>query len=624
MVKSLRTLVCLVALLGVLTATGQAQSLVTGALSASFVCPPGTLSVPFSATGPFGAGNVFTAQLSDGSGNFSATPTAIGSLTANPASATVLTITATIPASTPTGAAHKVRVISSVGSRTSVSPTNLVIGTAAPSAPATTPSFCKDSGPASVSATGQNLKWYATNSTTVVAGSGATLPVSTTAVNTFSVFVTQTINSCESARTQVNYRVTAPPAAPGVTSISICQGQSASPLSASLAAGATPNWYGTNSTGGTASGTAPTPSTTSSATYYVSQTAGGCESGRSGLTVTVAPALTAPVVSVTPTYCANIAVYPVATATGSGLQWYNALGEAVGNTAPVPTIASVASYSYSVTQSSGTCISPNTNYAITVNPKATTPTLATLPYCANTPPVSFLVTGSNLLWFSNAAGTMSITQPVPLTVTQTIYVQQTDANGCKSDIATLTATVNAQPPRPAVTPAVAVCAGTTAVLTATALTGNTLRWYGSNPQGSYTTAPVATTAAGLQYVSQAGSSGCESEKAQINVVVNALPDLPTTSTPAPFCSGQAVGPLSATTTTAGASLRWYTDATTATFSTSALQPSNLANGTYYVAQIDVNGCVGRRASIALTLKKRPGAPTLSVAQSQVGLCQNQA
>lgn len=62
-----------------------------------------------------------------------------------------------------------------------------------------------------------------------------------------------------------------------------------SALTATPSTGGVLNWYGTNATGGTASATAPTPSTTTlgTTTYYVSQTVGGCESPRAAITVTV-------------------------------------------------------------------------------------------------------------------------------------------------------------------------------------------------------------------------------------------------------------------------------------------------------------------------------------------------
>lgn len=73
------------------------------------------------------------------------------------------------------------------------------------------------------------------------------------------------------------------------TPIYYCQGSPAVPLTATPSAGGTLNWYGTNATGGTASATAPTPSTATVGTipYYVSETVGGIESTRSKIDVIV-------------------------------------------------------------------------------------------------------------------------------------------------------------------------------------------------------------------------------------------------------------------------------------------------------------------------------------------------
>lgn len=68
-----------------------------------------------------------------------------------------------------------------------------------------------------------------------------------------------------------------------------CQNSPSLPLRATASAGGTLNWYGTNATGGTASGTAPTPTTTivGTTSYYVSETVGGIESTRSRIDVIV-------------------------------------------------------------------------------------------------------------------------------------------------------------------------------------------------------------------------------------------------------------------------------------------------------------------------------------------------
>lgn len=70
------------------------------------------ISVPFTSTGTFTAGNVYTAQLSDATGSF-ASPTAIGTLTST---ANTGTISAVVPGSTPAGNAYRIRVISSTPS----------------------------------------------------------------------------------------------------------------------------------------------------------------------------------------------------------------------------------------------------------------------------------------------------------------------------------------------------------------------------------------------------------------------------------------------------------------------------------------------------------------------------
>lgn len=72
------------------------------------------MSVPFTSTGTFTGGNVYTAQLSDASGSF-ASPTAIGTLTST---ANTGTIAATIPGGTPAGSGYRIRVVSSAPATT--------------------------------------------------------------------------------------------------------------------------------------------------------------------------------------------------------------------------------------------------------------------------------------------------------------------------------------------------------------------------------------------------------------------------------------------------------------------------------------------------------------------------
>ncbi|MDD2387810.1 MAG: T9SS type A sorting domain-containing protein, partial [Bacteroidales bacterium] len=84
-------------------------SIATGTISGSpfavTASESASVSVPYTIAGTFNAGNVFTAYLSDASGNF-ASSIPIGTL----ASTADGTITANIPAGTPSGNAYRIRV----------------------------------------------------------------------------------------------------------------------------------------------------------------------------------------------------------------------------------------------------------------------------------------------------------------------------------------------------------------------------------------------------------------------------------------------------------------------------------------------------------------------------------
>lgn len=86
-----------------------------------------SVTVNFTATGTYTAGNLFTAELSDASGSF-ASPTAIGSLSSSASGAQ--TINCTVPGSVPAGTGYRIRVLSTTPSVTGTNNgTDLVINT---------------------------------------------------------------------------------------------------------------------------------------------------------------------------------------------------------------------------------------------------------------------------------------------------------------------------------------------------------------------------------------------------------------------------------------------------------------------------------------------------------------
>ena len=526
-------------------------------------------------------------------------------------------------------------VSQSVGSCESPRAAITVTVNAAPSAPATSPapSYCQNQPATALVATasaGATLNWYGTSATGGTASTSATTP-STTLPGITNYYVSQTLSGCESPRASITVNVNAIPGAPTVGPASLCQNNANGPLTAIPTTGGTLNWYGTAATGGTASGTAPTPptNTVGSTTYYVSQSVNGCEGPRAAITVTVNALPAAPAGNTPAPYCQGAGAAALS-ATGTGLLWYgtNATGGTASSVAPTPNTATPGTTIYYVTQTISGCESPRTGITVTVKPAPGAPSVAVISFCQGTNPPALTATpssGGTLNWYGTNAtgGTASTIAPILSNATPgtTMYYVSQTLSGCESPRAAITVTVNATPAAPGVTP-ITVCQNSAANLAATASAGGTLNWYGTaatggTASGTAPTPPTNTVGSTTYYVSQS-VNGCEGPRAAITVTVNALPAAPAGNTPAPYCQGAGAAALSAT----GTGLLWYgTNATGGTASSVAPTPNTATPGTtiYYVTQT-ISGCESPRTGIIVTVKPKPGLPTTS----SIAFCQGSA
>ena len=149
-------------------------------------------------------------------------------------------------------------------------------------------------------------------------------------------------------------------------------------------------------------------------------------------------------------------------------------------------------------------------------------------------------------------------------------------------------------------------------LTATALVGNTLRWYNQATGGTFTTsAPTPSTAAAgnfTYYVSQVNANGDESKRVAIDVAVNALPSIPTiaASGNTSFCTGGSVV-LTSSSTSGNV---WSTTATTEAITVTS-------SGSYTVTVTDNNNC---SATSTATVVNVSSAPTPTINASATAAC----
>ena len=424
--------------------------------------------------------------------------------------------------------------------------------------------------------------------------------------------------------------VIALPAAPVVSNTAYCIGSTTSALTATALSGNTLSWYGTNATGGSASSTPPTPSssTTGTTDYYVSQiNIQGCESIRSKISVEVIALPAAPLVS-NLAYCVGSTTTALsATAlSGNTLSWYgtNATGGTASSTPPTPSAAGTTDYYVSQINTQG-CESVRSKITVVVNALPAAPVVSNLAYCVGSTTTALTanaLSGNTLSWYGTNAtgGTASSTPPTPSSAADgstDFYVSQVSAQGCESARSKITVVVNVLPVAPVVSN-LAYCVGsTTTALTATALSGNTLSWYGTNATGGTASSSAPTPSAAAAgttdfYVSQINALGCESIRSKISVVVNALPAAPVVSN-STYCIGSTTIALSATALT-GNTLRWYgTNATGGTASSTPPTPSASAIGAtdYYVSQINAQGCEGIRGVIKHIVNPLPAKPVIS-------------
>ncbi|WP_080059461.1 Ig-like domain-containing protein [Spirosoma aerolatum] len=495
-----------------------------------------------------------------------------------------------------------------------------------PAAPTATPSlsYCQGISAPALTASGSNLKWYGTASTGGSSTNTATIP-STSNPGPITYYVSQTVNGCESARTAITVTTKSSPDAPATTIPSqYCQNQTASKLEATASTGASLNWYGTNASGGTASSVAPIPGTGSAGTtnYYVSQTLNGCESSRASISVTTKPTPGAPSVSSPLLACQNRTGYSLSASASAGgsLNWYgtSASGGTATSDAPALATSTTGSTTYYVSQSVNNCEGPRASITFTVNAVPAAPTI--FPpgaYCEGTTAAALSATGTSLKWYgTNASGGTSSSNPtVPSTDasaigTKTYYVTQT-VNSCESERIGIPVQVKDTPDAPG-TSNIDFCQGTNApTLTATLVNTATPNWYGTSSNGG-TASPNAPTLSNsspgitVYYVSQT-LNGCEGPRASLSVRVKSTPGAPGVNSVS-YCNKSQAQPLSA----AGSNLKWY-DASDNSLGGNAPKPGTDVVGTqtYKVSQTSNENCEGPKATITVTIKPLPGAPSVS-------------
>ncbi len=188
----------------------------------------------------------------------------------------------------------------------------------------------------------------------------------------------------------------------------------------------------------------------------------------------------------------------------------------------------------------------------------------------------------DLSYFNDANEITVIKDPTKIATSGTYYIKATNTDNC-SVIKPMNIAINPKPSNPVVA-AISLCTNAVAVpLTAKASPKSSLNWYGTNATGGTATniAPTPTTAnAGVTsyYVSQVDSlTGCESDRAKIDLTVNVTPNAPT-------LVRDTAGNLVSSSTN---NVSWYKDGVLLTNTGATFKPTSVGS---YTIKTTLNGC----------------------------------
>jgi hypothetical protein len=540
-------------------------------------CAGNSITVGFTITGTFNAGNWFILQLSDATGSF-VSPTNIDTLI----STTAGTFTANLPSSLVAGTLYRLRVISTNPAVIGTANTsNITISTvpAAAAAPTGATPICQGTVSGVYTTTGASgATTYQWSINPPAAGTTSSTSASATITwsGSYTGAVTITvrgINSCGNGAysTALTVNITATPLAPtGNASQTFCNSATVANL---VVSGTSIQWYLT-STGGSPLSTAT--ALTSGTHYFASQTVSGCESSaRLDVTATInAPA--APTGNASQTFC-NSGTVANLIASGANIQWY--LTSTGGSPLATGTALTNGTHYYA-SQTISSCESVGRlDVTVTINAPTAPTGSASQTFCNSATVANLTATGSNIQWYLASSGGSPLATGTALTNGTHYYASQT-VSGCES-VSRLNVTVTLNiPATPTGNASQTFCNSATVVNLVAS--GSNLQWYLTSTGGT----PLSTGTAlitGTHYFASQTISSCESAgRLDVTVTINA-PAAPTGSASQTFCNSATVANLTAS----GSNIQWYLASSGGTpLSTGTA----LINGTHYFASQTISGC----------------------------------
>ena len=490
-----------------ITASAGLTSITTSAVTPLSYCAGASINVPYTVNAAANSGNIFTAQLSNSAGSFSS-PVSIGTLT----STTAGTISATIPAGTATGAAYRVRVVSSnpvVTGSDNGSNISISAQVGAATSPQTGSSgYCANlpiTFTTSPIANATTYNWSVNAGGIINSGQGTTQvtivfpPGQPTTSATVLVFGSNA--NCNGTTGSTTLTIFSSPNTPTANNVSGCSG--------------TPITLSGTPAGGTFSVSNPYSGSSATYTYNVA-TVDGCNATSAPANITVNPKPT-PSISGTTSFCSGSSTTLNAGAGYSSYLW------STGATTQSINVTTAGTFTVTVTNANGCTGSISATTTVNANP---TPSITgNTSFCSGNSTTLDAGVGYNSYFWSTGATTQSIN----VTTTGTFTVTVTNGNGCTGSTSATTI-VNSLP----VVSFSGLAASYNVSSAAATLTGSPVGGTFSGPGISGSTFTPSAAGVGGPYsivYSYTNANGCSNTSTQQTSVTNcAAPAQPGTIT----------------------------------------------------------------------------------------------
>ncbi|MBF4472895.1 T9SS type B sorting domain-containing protein [Flavobacterium sp. HJJ] len=372
---------------------------------------------------------------------------------------------------------------------------------------ATPQTFCIQQNAAlnSISATGQNIKWYDALTAGTLLSNTAVLQ------NGKIYYASQTINSCESERTPVTINIQNTLVPAGNTNQTFCSSQN--PTIANIqVTGTAIKWYDAVNNG---SLLAQTASLQNSKTYYASQTINSCEGPRLGVTVSIVNTPAAPAGNASQAFCkSEKATLSTIQISGQNIKWYdnNTSAAVMPNTALLEN-----NITYFASQTIG-CESDRTPILIQVNDTPAPTGNSSQQFCIddNAAIANLNIIGTAVKWY-DAVANGNLLSSTMLLQNSTYYTTQT-LNNCESSRFPIIVKIQDTQSPTADSPQT-FCIQKNAKISDIDIMGQNIKWYDSSTSSVSLTGSTLL-ADGITYYASQTADNCESDR--IPIVINIL------------------------------------------------------------------------------------------------------